>query len=98
MLAPDKILHLKAGVLVAVVMAALGFALVQLGLHPIPIAVLVGGISASGSVEGTQWWDNRNAKAAGLPPPHEVSFYDFLASAAASVVASAAIEVASRLS
>jgi hypothetical protein len=83
--AADKQLHIKASGIVALGTLAIGliamWLTLTLGLHPLAVLVLFAGWACGVAVEGTQWNDNKNAKAAGLPPPHEVSFADCLASA-----------------
>jgi hypothetical protein len=92
--APDKVLHAKASAAVLVGNAVMIYIGYMLGLHPLTIMCLVGAWTAAAAVEGTQWWDNRGAKARGEPPPHDVSFLDAVASAFLPTVAAIAFEVA----
>ncbi len=97
LLAPDKITHLKGGLLAllgAAVLALLG--LVALGLHPLTVALAVAGAAAGAAVEAAQHALNRAAQSQGLPPPHEVSLADLVASAAPCWLAALAVEWLSR--
>ena len=44
------------------------------------------GVLAGIAKEADDWWINRPYRKRGLLPPHEVSFYDFLATACGAVV------------
>ena len=79
-LAPDKILHLVASFGVMLFIIALVVVMTIFGIHPLAQTFVVGGVCAAFSVEGTQWFDNRNAAKRGDPPPHEVSMADAVAS------------------
>jgi len=92
--APDKVLHGKGSIGVLLLSIAILFVGYQVGLHPVSIMLLEGGLLAAISVEGTQWFDNKNAKARGEAPPHEVSALDAFFSTLAPLVAVIAIEVA----
>jgi hypothetical protein len=96
MLAPDKILHLKGGLIV--LLAALAVALVghQVGVHWLPLLLVVAGLAAGASVEATQLADNRRAAALGQLAPHEVSVADLAASAAPCWAAAVVIELGIR--
>lgn len=94
MLAPDKILHLKGGLIV--LLAALAMAIVsqQLGLHWLTLVLSVAGLAAGASVEATQYADNRRAAAAGQLAPHDVSPADLVASAAPCWAVAVGVELA----
>lgn len=95
--AQDKQTHIKFGAIVALGTAAFGlvcmFLTLHLALHPLAVLVFWGGWAAGIAVEGTQWNDNKIAKAAGNPPPHEVSFADCLASALGATILAIVIQV-----
>lgn len=78
----DKLTHIAYGVPVAALAAALAFVAMHLGAHPMAAALIAAGAVSGMSVEGVQWADNRRARAAGLPLPHEISGMDAVASAA----------------
>lgn len=87
MLKPDKIKHLQGGALAALGCGGVALALLAVGAHPMAAALAVGGLAAGGSIEGTQWVENR----AGLPL-REVSAGDFLATAAPAWIAAALVQ------
>ncbi len=94
---PDFLPHVLGGLAVLVFAAAAAMVLLHLGLHPMTVAIVVAGIAAAVAVEGTQWNDNRLAKAKGESPPHEISGRDAFNSSLACLLAGAALEAATRL-
>lgn len=95
-LKPDFLPHVLGGLGVLVAALLAGLVLLHLQLQPLTVIVLVAGVLAGAAVEGTQANDNRLARQAGLPPPHEVSLRDLFNSALPCLVAAALIELAAR--
>lgn len=94
MLPKDKIKHLKGGAMVLVAVLALDLVLQLLGVHAVPALMFIAGLVAGASVEATQQADNMAARLEGLPPPHEVSVWDLVASAGPCWLAAAVLEFA----
>lgn len=92
-LAPDKIVHGKGSIGVLIGIIAIAFFGYHLGLHPVSIMMLEGGLLAAASVEGTQWYTNKSDKANGLEPRHEVSLLDAFFSTLAPLAMVILIEV-----
>jgi hypothetical protein len=92
-IAPDKIAHLKAGAFVAAAACVAGIALTAGGLHPLSALLLVAGIGTGAAVEYAQRDSNARLAAQGLPPLHDVSKADLIASAVPCALAAAAIEL-----
>lgn len=88
----DKIIHAVGGLIVALGCGALAWAMLDAGLSPLAVAVLVAGAAAALAVEGAQWSANRSALAAGQPIRHDISPLDALASAAPAVLIAAVVE------
>lgn len=92
----DTKLHLAGGTAVLLATGLAGAALLATGLHPLTVCVLLAGLAAAAAVEGTQWADNRNARAAGQPLPHEVSWRDLFNSWRPALLGAAALEALAR--
>lgn len=92
-MAPDKIKHLQGGALAALGCGGVALALLAVGAHPLAAALVVSGLAAGGSIEGTQWIENR----AGMPQ-RDVSLWDFLSTGAPAWAAAAAVQLWAGLS
>lgn len=89
---PDIRAHLKAGALVALAVLVLGTVLLQLGLRPLAVLLVVTGLGVGAAVEWAQWDSDRRGAAEGRLPLHDVSAWDLLASAAACLLLAAAAQ------
>jgi hypothetical protein len=102
LIARDKLFHLVAGALVALVMLALLATTRDLvpGFYAhwtIPIAVAYTGLMCGLVKEFADWWDNRTLATAGIFPLHGVEVGDVLATVLGSLavaVAAAALGLA----
>jgi hypothetical protein len=87
---PDKIMHIKAGVLIAMFAAAVSVACVAAGLAPasaVPLAVALSGIVGGLVKEGADWLENR-----AHPGTHGVEVLDAVATAAPALIAAVVIQ------
>lgn len=90
MMEPDKILHFKAGVLIAMFAGAVSVACVAAGLAPasaIPLAVALSGIVGGLVKEGTDWLENR-----ARPGTRGVEVLDALATAAPGLIVAIVVQ------
>jgi len=84
---PDKVMHMKAGVLIAMFALAASFVCVAAGLAPVsavPLAVGLAGLVGGLVKEGSDWLENR-----ARPGTHGVEVLDALATAAPGLVVAA---------
>lgn len=89
---PDKIVHLKAGAVVAAAALLAAGLLLAMGAHPLATAVLITGPAVSAAVEFAQRDTNNRLLAEGKPALHDVSIKDWAASAAPAVVLAAVVQ------
>ncbi|MFY7864718.1 hypothetical protein [Roseateles sp.] len=85
---PDLKRHAIGGLIVALVALGAGLAALYLAINPLTAVVAVASCVGASVIEGAQWIENRG----GVLPTREVSFLDWIWTAAPGLVLAAIIE------